>query len=112
VAVQAVVQTGKRCILDIEMEGVMNVKKTDLNARFVFIQPPSLEELARRLRSWNSDSEEAIRTRLKTAKRELEYAQNGGHDEIIVNDDLDTAYQELEHFIFSEEAPKVEFVSY
>lgn len=101
-AIQAVVQTGKRCILDIELEGVMNVKKTDLNARFVFIQPPSLEELAQRLRSRNSDSEEAIRTRLETAKKELEYAQNGGHDQIIVNDDLSTAYQELEHFIFSE----------
>jgi len=101
-AVQAVAQTGKRCILDIEMEGVMNVKKTDLNARFVFIQPPSLEELARRLRSRNSDSEEAIKTRLETAKKELEYAQDGGHDQIIVNDDLSTAYQELEHFIFSE----------
>jgi guanylate kinase len=101
-AVQEVAQTGKRCILDIEMEGVMNVKKTNLNARFVFIQPPSLTELARRLRSRNTDSEEAIATRLETARKELEYAQNGGHDAIVVNDDLNIAYQELEEFVFAE----------
>jgi len=84
------------------MEGVMNVKRTDLNARFVFIQPPSLDELARRLRSRNADSEQAIATRLEIAKKELAYAQNGGHDRIIVNDDLNMAYHELEDFIFAE----------
>jgi len=84
------------------MEGVKNVKKTNLNARFVFIQPPSLTELARRLRSRNTDSETAIVTRLETAKKELEYAQTGVHDKVIVNNDLDTAYQELEHFVFAE----------
>jgi len=101
-AVEDVIGTGKRCILDIEMEGVKNVKKTNLNARFVFIQPPSLTELGRRLRSRNTDSETAIATRLDTAKKELEYAQTGAHDKVIVNDDLDTAYQELEQFIFAE----------
>ena len=84
------------------MEGVKNVKKTNLNARFVFIQPPSLTELARRLRSRNTDSETAIVTRLETVKKELEYAQTGVHDKVIVNNDLDTAYQELEHFVFAE----------
>jgi guanylate kinase len=101
-AVQEVVQTKKRCILDIEMEGVINVRKANLNARFVFIQPPSLTELARRLRSRNTDSEEAIAVRLETARKELEYAQNGGHDKIVVNDDFNTAYQELEDFVFAE----------
>lgn len=84
------------------MEGVKNVKKTNLNARFVFIQPPSLTELARRLRARNTDSESAIATRLETAEKELEYAQTGAHDKLIVNDDFDTAYQELEQFIFTE----------
>jgi len=100
--VEDVVRTGKRCILDIEMEGVKNVKKTNLNARFVFIQPPSLIELARRLKSRNTDSESAIATRLETAEKELEYAQAGAHDKLIVNDDLNMAYQDLEQFIFTE----------
>jgi guanylate kinase len=81
----------------------MNVKKTSLNARFLFIQPPSIEELARRLRSRNTDSEESVLKRLATAKKELEYAKTGAHDKIIINDNLDTAYAELEDFILADE---------
>ena len=80
----------------------MNVKKSNLNARFVFIQPPSLEELERRLRSRGSESDEAIQQRLETARKELAFAsQEGSHDQIIVNDDLDKAYAELEAFCLS-----------
>lgn len=80
----------------------MNVKKTSLNARFLFIEPPCIEELARRLRSRNTDSEEAILKRLETAEKELEYANTGAHDKIIVNDDLEKAYAELEEFVLAE----------
>ena len=80
----------------------MNVKKTSLNARFLFIKPPSMEELARRLRSRNTDSEEAVIKRLETAEKELEYSNTGAHDKIIVNDDLDKAYAELEEFVLAE----------
>ena len=80
----------------------MNVKKTSLNARFLFIEPPSMDELARRLRSRNTDSEEAVLKRLATARKELEYATTGAHDKIIVNDNLDRAYEELEEFVLSE----------
>jgi guanylate kinase len=81
----------------------MNVKKTSLNARYLFIQPPSIEELARRLRSRNTDSEESVLKRLATAEKELEYAKTGAHDKIIINDNLDTAYAELEEFILADE---------
>ena len=80
----------------------MNVKKTSLNARFLFIQPPTKEELVRRLRSRNTDSEDAIQKRLETAERELEYAKTGAHDKIIVNEDLDKAYAELEEFALAD----------
>jgi guanylate kinase len=76
----------------------MNVKTTSLNARFLFIKPPSMEELARRLRSRQTDSEEAVLKRLETAVKELGYADTGAHDKVIVNDDLDKAYAELEEF--------------
>lgn len=76
----------------------MNVKKTSLNARFLFIKPPSMEELARRLRSRQTDSEEAVLKRLETAEKELEYAETGAHEKVIVNDDLEKAYSELEEF--------------
>jgi guanylate kinase len=61
-----------------------------------------MEELARRLTSRNTDSDEAVRKRLETAKRELEYAKTGAHDKIIVNDDLDRAYAELEEFVLTD----------
>jgi guanylate kinase len=61
-----------------------------------------MEELERRLQSRASDSKEAVKLRLETAKKELEYAEQGGHDKIIVNDDLDKAYEELETFILSQ----------
>jgi len=61
-----------------------------------------MEELARRLRSRQTDSEEAIIKRLETAKKELAYAETGAHDEIIVNDDLERAYSELEKFCLAD----------
>jgi guanylate kinase len=77
------------------------MKKTSLDARYLFIMPPSMEELARRLRSRKTDSDDAIRKRLETAEKELKYAETGVHDKIIVNDDLDKAYRELEEFCLS-----------
>jgi guanylate kinase len=81
----------------------MNVKKTDLNARFVFIEPPSLEELERRIRGRGTETEESLKLRLETAKKELEYAsKEGAHDMIVVNDDLEKAYAELEAFVLGD----------
>ncbi|KAJ1968136.1 guanylate kinase [Dispira parvispora] len=100
-AVKDVMQQDKMCILDIDMQGVQSVKKTDLNARFVFIAPPSTQVLEERLRGRGTETEASLQLRLETAQKELAYAeQPGAHDKIIVNDDLDTAYQQLEDFIF------------
>ena len=102
-AVEQVGSTGKTCILDIEMEGVKNVKKSSLNARYVFIQPPSMGELESRLRGRGTDSEEDIAHRLAAARAELDYAQQDqAHDCIIVNDDKDRAYGKLEAFCLEE----------
>lgn len=63
------------CILDIEIEGVKQVKHTDLNPLLVFVMPPSLAELERRLRARNTENEETLKKRLDTAKREIEYGK-------------------------------------
>jgi len=82
------------------LEGVKLVKKTDLNARFVFISPPSLEALEKRLRDRGTESEDAIQARLNAAKKELAYAaEEGSHDLIVVNDNLDVAYEQFQNFI-------------
>ncbi|KAL9062041.1 MAG: hypothetical protein Q9157_009216, partial [Trypethelium eluteriae] len=92
---------GRCCVLDIEMEGVKQLRKTpDFPARYLFIAPPSAETLEQRLRSRATDSEDKIKWRLEQAKKELEYAeQEGVHDERIVNDDLEKAYKEVEGWV-------------
>ncbi|KAJ2743143.1 guanylate kinase [Coemansia sp. BCRC 34301] len=102
-AVKDVADSGRMCILDIDVQGVKSVKSTDLGARFVFVAPPSDEELERRLRSRGTDDESSILKRLDTAKSELEYGnQEGSCDIKIVNDDLENAYKKLVDFIFAE----------
>ncbi|KAL4959840.1 guanylate kinase [Aspergillus stella-maris] len=99
-AVKNIAEKERICILDIEMEGVKQVKKTDLNARFVFLAPPSIEELERRLRGRGTETEDSLQKRLTQATNELEYSrQPGAHDKVIVNDDLETAYKELKEYI-------------
>lgn len=72
------------------------VRKAPLRAVFVFIAPPSLEELEARLRGRGTESEEQIATRLRTAREEVESVQEAGlYDHVIVNDDFDAAYQQL-----------------
>ncbi|GKZ18855.1 hypothetical protein AbraIFM66951_001813 [Aspergillus brasiliensis] len=99
-AVKNIAEQGRICILDIEMEGVKQVKRTDLNARFLFLAPPSVEELEKRLRGRGTETEESLTKRLAQAKNELEYAKEpGAHDKVVVNDDLEKAYTELRDWI-------------
>lgn len=98
-------RAGCTAVLDIEMEGVKQVKKSHLKARFLFLQPPSVEILEKRLRGRATDSEEAIKQRLAQAEKELEFARTGGvHDKIIVNDDLEKAWEEFEEFCVTKHA--------
>lgn len=97
---------GRRvCIFDVEMEGVRQLKDhPDLQPRVCFIQPPSRAELERRLRSRGHDSEDSIRRRLEQAEREMEYcrSQSAAGDKVIVNDDLDTAFAELDAWVMKD----------
>ncbi|KJX92163.1 guanylate kinase like protein [Zymoseptoria brevis] len=102
-AVKDVAEKGRVCILDIEMEGVKQVKTTDLNARFIFLQPPSVEILEQRLRGRGTDKEEAIQERLKQAEKEIAYSKTPGvHERIVVNDDLEKAWGEFREFCLEE----------
>lgn len=99
-AVKTVVEQGKICILDIDTQGVIQIKKTDLNPLFVFIKPPSMEELERRLRGRQTETEESIQRRLGVAAREIEYGDTPGNfDLIIVNDDVEAAGDKIKEFI-------------
>lgn len=92
----------RTCILDIDMQGVKSVKKTDLNARYLFLSPPSIEELKKRLEGRGTETADSLQKRIAAASAEMEYAKTGAHDKIIVNDDLEKAYKEFKEFIFAE----------
>lgn len=98
-AVKDVAEQGKICLLDIDMQGVQSVKKTDLNARYLFVSPPSIEELRVRLTGRGTETDESLEKRIAAAAAEMEYAESGAHDHIIVNDDLEKAYIEFKKFI-------------
>ncbi|KAG7417687.1 Guanylate kinase [Fusarium oxysporum f. sp. rapae] len=93
---------GKVVVLDIEMEGVKQVKASSIDARYVFISPPDTEELEKRLRGRGTETEESIQQRLTRAQDELAWAKNAEFDKILVNDDLEKTYQELDAFVYSE----------
>lgn len=92
---------GRVVVLDIEMEGVKQIKKSAIDARYIFIAPPSLEALEQRLRGRGTETEESIQKRLAQANNELEYAETPGvHDFVLVNDDLEEAYKKLEEYVY------------
>lgn len=107
-AVEDVEKQGRICVLDIEMEGVKQVANHSNfpRPRFLFLSPPSMEILEERLRGRATDKEEAIQKRLDQAKNEMEFANSGNapHDLIVVNDDLEKAYQEVKKFCVEDAA--------
>ena len=83
-------EAGQNVVFDVDVKGGVNIKKYyGDEALSLFIQPPSIEELRRRLEGRGTDSQEAIETRLAKASYELTFANQ--FDTIIVNDDLETA---------------------
>jgi len=102
-AVADVLKSGRICALDVDIQGVINLKKTDLNSIFIFVKPPSIEELEKRLLDRKTETEESLKKRLDTAKIELEYeeANKDAFDHVITNDNLDRAYIELKEILKS-----------
>jgi guanylate kinase len=85
---------GKTVIFDVDVVGGIHLKQImGEKALSIFIQPPSMEELTRRLTSRNTDSLEKITMRLAKAEQEIEQAKD--FDVIIVNDQLDLAIQSV-----------------
>ena len=87
-------KTGKTVLFDIDVVGGLNVKRQYPDQCLaLFIQPPSLSELEKRLRGRGTDNEKKIKERLTKATKELDLANQ--FDKVIVNDDLETAKEEV-----------------
>ena len=89
---------GKYVIFDIDVKGGVNIKNILKNqACSIFIMPPSIEELERRLRNRNTESEETLKERLLRAEMEISLSEN--FDFVVCNDDLDEAIAKVEEII-------------
>lgn len=86
-------QAGVDVLLDIEVQGAAKVREKCPEAVFIFIIPPSLEELSRRLRKRNTDSEDVIAQRLAKAREECRECTK--YDYLVVNDNVMSAAQEI-----------------
>lgn len=88
---------GQDVILEIELQGARMVRSLLPEAVAVFIAPPSMAELARRLRGRGTETDEGIARRLAIAEREVAAARE--FDEVVVNDDADRAADELARLV-------------
>jgi len=87
-------------ILEIDVQGALQVRERRPDAVLVFIAPPSWEELERRLRQRHTEDEEEVRKRLEVARREVGMATR--YDYVVVNEDLEQAAYELECIVVAE----------
>lgn len=84
-------------------QGVRQIKQTDLNPVYLFISPPDLSILRARLQQRGTETEASVQKRLATALKEIAYAKEPNvHDVVIINDDLDRAYELLERVALGE----------
>lgn len=93
-------EAGRDVILEIEVEGAMKVRALCPDAVFLFIAPPSVEELRRRLNKRGTEAAEVIEERVSQAARELSYADR--YDYIIVNGELEKAIQDFRTVVRAE----------
>jgi guanylate kinase len=98
--IDRIIKEGHNVVLDIDVKGALNVKKLyGEQARLIFIAPPSVEELRRRLEGRGTDSKEVIDERISKAEYELSFAPQ--FDKKVVNDDLNMAIRQT-HKLFVE----------
>lgn len=90
---------GKNVILDIEVQGAMQIKKKFPDALMLFVTPPSIEVLLNRLRSRGTETEEVIQKRINQAKAECE--RMDAYEYLVINDNLDEAVKSMHAMVES-----------
>ncbi|KFY06104.1 hypothetical protein V491_08854 [Pseudogymnoascus sp. VKM F-3775] len=107
--VEGIVASGKVPVMEMDFHGIQQLKDQSYPARFIFLNTTGLEELEKRLRERATDDEDRIKQRLETAIEEIKQSEvEGFHDKVIVNDDLNDAFVELEKYIFQTDAAGAE----
>ena len=99
---EALLDQGWSVILEIDVQGADKVRKTLKGGVYIFILPPSLEACEKRLIARGKDSPEDIKKRLKIAEEEIKKAPS--YDYLIVNDELDSAFEVLKSVMTAQKA--------
>ncbi|MCW6678077.1 guanylate kinase [Anaerococcus sp. NML200574] len=94
------INEGKIVILEIDVQGALNVKKNTDNGVFIFLAPPSLQELKRRIVGRGTETDEDINIRMTNARKELEHIKD--YDYLVVNDHLNSAITSVNEIINAE----------
>ena len=95
--VQAMLDEGKNVLLEIEVNGTMEVMRKMPQAVSIYLMPPSFEALESRIRGRSTEPEEVIQRRLSKAKKEME--MSGAYHYVVLNDDVDRAAKEIASII-------------
>lgn len=99
-AVMQMIDSGRDVILEIEVQGAMQVRSHYPEAVFIFVIPPTMEELENRLRGRGTESDEVIKSRLDRSKEELGYVHK--YNYVLINDTVENAVKRLDAIINAE----------
>ena len=98
--VEEMLEQGKNVILEIDIQGALKVKENFSEGVFIFILPPSMEELKQRIIKRGSETQQSLMTRFKNAYQEINYVSK--YNYAVVNDEVDTAVEKIEGIIVAE----------
>ncbi|MCR5311074.1 MAG: guanylate kinase [Lachnospiraceae bacterium] len=91
--VETKLKEGKNVILEIEVQGAMQIRKKFPKALLLYVTPPSIAELEKRLKKRGTETDEVIKRRLTQAKTEVDFVDD--YDYLVINDDLDECVKEM-----------------
>ncbi|NFF40170.1 guanylate kinase [Clostridium argentinense] len=95
-----VLESGKDVILEIDIQGALKIKSAYPDGVFIFILPPSMEELRYRITNRGSETPESLKTRLNSAYEEISFASK--YDYAVINDEVNEAVKKIESIITAE----------
>lgn len=95
------IENGINVILEIDIQGALNVKKSYPDGVFIFILPPSMDELKNRISSRGSETQKSLMIRFKSAYEEIKYASK--YNYVVVNDTVDMAVKRIQSIIIAEQ---------
>jgi guanylate kinase len=106
--VERILAGGHHAVLDVDTQGAMSIRGMSRGAVFIFITPPSLEALEKRLRERGSETDSSFARRMARAEHEMSFRDQ--YDYLVANDDKDRAIQEFRRILGQEKQRPVPFV--